>query len=246
MTREYNIGWDFSGNVGDPRKTSLKRLVEHKLGERAREVWPKILERYGDMIKQNGAEHGEDAALLDLYNTLAELGVSKDDFREVAHKLLEEGLIRQGVIDAMIQLKEQGARNIIVTKNLEEEVAEFARQINARAGLEVISGVVGVKGRYDTQGRLTGVEELIGDKDGYIYGTPRVLKRDAVQREIQGSPLEGYVTDTGDKDIREVANTAVVIRSSVPFHELDEYFQLSADPNTGNYQLKVMNDGAWN
>lgn len=244
MTR-YNIGWDFTGNIGSPRKTSLKRLVEYKLGDESAQVWGRLLNRYGEMCGQYGAEHGEDKALLDFYGSLADMGISRADFRAVSEVLLKENLLREQVVSAMAKLSRQGARNVIVTKNLAEEVEEIADVINDQSGIEVISGVVGVKGQYNSSGRLTGVEELIGDYDGMLDGVPRVLKRNAVKTTISDEPLFGYVTDTGDKDIREMAGTAVIIRSSVPYEQLDEYFQTSADRKTGNYQVKVMNDGVW-
>jgi len=242
---DYNIGWDFTGCIGSPVKTSLKRLVEYKVGEESAQVWGKLLEKYGELCGQYGREHGEDVALLDFYQSLGSFGVSRDDFRQVSKLVLGEGLIRDRVIGAMAELRKQGARNVVVTKNLAEELEALAEEVNERSGLEVISGVVGVRGQYDAQGRLVGVEELIGDYEGELDSVSRVLKRDAVRREIGDRNLSGYVTDTGDKDIREMAGTSVIIRSSVPYEELDEYFQISADPRTGNYQLKVMNDGAW-
>jgi len=243
-TENRNIGWDYSGNVGSPKETSLKRLVGLRADNNA---WTDILKRFVRVYTETCKDHGEDLALADFYSGIAALGVNKADFSEVSRQLLDKGLIRPSVIGAMTTLAKQGARNIIVTKNLAEEGRALADEVNRRAGLEVISGVVGATGRYDTNGNLTGVEEIIGDYEGMLPGIniQRILKRDAVKRAIGNSPLAGYVTDTGDADIRETANTALIIRSSVPYDQLDEYFQISADKATGNYQAKAFADGKW-
>ncbi len=243
MTQQtYNIGWDLTGNIGSPKKTSLKRLFEYKLGDKAQQVWKERLNRFGQMYMETYKKHGEDKALIDFYSFMTEMNITKKDFQVVSHMLFDEGLIRNQVIEAMVDLKQTGARHILVSKNLTGELEAFAKDVNNRSGLEVISGVVGATGIYNSHGTLTDIQQIIGDYTGDLEGISRVQKKTAVKSQIHNEPLAGYVTDSGDKNIREMAATAVIIKSSVPYAELDEYFQLSADKKTGNYQKKSIED----
>ena len=76
-----------------------------------------------------------------------------------------------------------------------------------------------------------------------------MLKKDAVKKILGKGVLTGFVTDNGDKNIREdvIKNggSVVIIKNEIPYELLDHYFQLTAD-QTGNYQQKTLADGVYN
>lgn len=241
MKKQNIIGWDYTGCIGSPKKTSLKRLVEYKLGaEEGQKHWEGMLKRFCSNYKDTWKEHGEDSALLSFYNELIELGIQKEDYSIVAKLLMREGLIREPVLNAMATLNNLGATNIIVTKNLKEELEAFADYVNDTYQKDIISFVIGTKGEYNNENTLTGIATLIGDKRGKIKGVNRILKRDAMKNADDYS----FVTDTGDYNIRELSKKSVVIRSNFSYASLDEYFQISAK-GTGRYQDSIITDYVW-
>lgn len=255
MVKEF-IGFDYTGCIVTPRKTSLKRLVEMKTGKNADKIWKDILHQYGKTYGMTCHEHGEDAALVEFYNNLASLDIYLTDFEELALVLKREGLIRTPIMNAI--LVNNNKNFMIVTKNLTEEVNAFNDSYcyDEKTGLYTPSNapfqaIVGTKGNYDESGKLIGVNEIIGDHNGEVNGIPRIQKIHAVNRASMGKEnLAGYVTDTGDLHIRQQVlkdgGVVVVTKNFVSYGELDEYFQISADPNTGEYQHKIMADGVWN
>ncbi|MBU0471923.1 MAG: hypothetical protein KKF65_04810 [Nanoarchaeota archaeon] len=244
-------------NLDVIRSNAIKQSLKGEFGEDVNVHWKRLLDSFVEDYVRTSKSQGEDLALAKfLWSIDNNYGVSFENYEIGTKNLFESGFVRTEVLDAMAELNSLGKKNIIVTKNDIKDVGGFVNVVNKHYGGTIIDNYTGSMMSSCISDIFSGRDLMImADQTGELYvegipfGITRMLKKDAVKKILGKGVLTGFVTDNGDKNIREdvIKNggSVVIIKNEIPYELLDHYFQLTAD-QTGNYQQKTLADGVYN
>jgi hypothetical protein len=108
-----------------------------------------------------GRTKGYKGLVKDLYDIMIGAGVTKKDLQAVAETIVKK-YVRPNFIEAAKYAAKHNVECWLVSANEHYLVSEIMKRLNREAGFEVFKGCIGSTGKYAKDGRLIGLEKIVG------------------------------------------------------------------------------------
>lgn len=141
-----------------------------------------LYKQYREQVKQGKLSMEE--AMLQGANKLAEARIREGDYDQLLAKLLAEGKIRNDVLEVARYLKKHGRTVVLATRESEILANKLVKHYP-----EHFDFAIGTKETI-VDGKILGVERLIGGRKGKVRGHPIITKMDALKEQLitRGEP----------------------------------------------------------